>query len=281
MRARLPSQTAAIVAMLRALADRGFTAVEHFEDPVVRRLLPPLWSGILTVAERAFAGMRPEVRARVIDQLDMIARRVRAIDLELEAALRAGVRQVVILGAGLDTRAFRMRALADTDVFEVDHPATQAFKARKASALPVFANTLHYVPLDFERDTLTVKLCAAGHRSTQPTVWIWEGVVMYLTDAALAETLRALAALSAPQSKLIVQYHEPEERHGIWAWTGWFTRGVGEPQIGLRTRAQMAEALENAGFRGLRDDLVDERHRVSRVLVAELADPNRTVTVTR
>src|SRR5262245_17772502 len=133
MRERLPSQTAAMVAMLRALADRGFTHVPGFVDPVARRLLPEFWLRMLGYAERGIERMQREARSRIETQVDVVAQRVRAIDLELEAAVAAGVRQIVILGAGLDTRAFRLRALAGADVFEVDHPATQAFKQRKAA----------------------------------------------------------------------------------------------------------------------------------------------------
>jgi O-methyltransferase involved in polyketide biosynthesis len=96
MRERRPSQTAAQVAVLRALADRGYTHVEGFADPVARNLLSGFWSGVLRVAERGFERLQPEVRDRIIDELDIVARRVRAIDSELERTVAEGVRQVVI-----------------------------------------------------------------------------------------------------------------------------------------------------------------------------------------
>jgi methyltransferase (TIGR00027 family) len=208
------------------------------------------------------------VRDRIIDELDIVARRVRAIDDEVERAVAEGVRQVVILGAGLDTRALRMSALAQADVFEVDHPASQAFKMRKAATLPVVSKSLHFVRNDFERGSLGPALLAAGFERTQPSVWICEGVVMYLTDRALAEMLQSVAVLSAAASKLLVQYHLPRGERRLLAWNRLFTRGVGEPQIGLRSREQMSEAVESAGFGVVRDIQVDPRHKVCRLLVA-------------
>jgi methyltransferase (TIGR00027 family) len=268
MRERLPSQTAAQVAVLRALADRGYTHVEGFADPVARHLLSGFWSGLLRVAERGFERLQPEMRDRIIDELDVVARRVRVIDDELERRVAEGVRQVVILGAGLDTRALRMTALAQADVFEVDHPASQEFKKRKASTLPVAAKSLRFVRNNFERDELAPALSAAGFEPAQQSVWVCEGVVMYLTDAALAETLRAVAALSARGSTLLLQYHLPRGARRLMAWNRLITRGVGEPQIGLRTREQMSDAVERAGFGVLRDLQVDERHPNCRLLIA-------------
>jgi methyltransferase (TIGR00027 family) len=209
------------------------------------------------------------VRDRIIDELDIVAARVDAIDRELEAVLAQGVRQVVILGAGLDTRAFRMRALAEADVFEVDQPATQHFKTRRAATLPVVAKSLHFVQVDFERESLGPALAASGFDPKQRSAWIWEGVVMYLTDAALAETLRSIAVLSAEGSRLLVQYHEPNRSRGPLLWSLWFTRGVGEPQIGLRTSEAMTQAVKTSGFRVLRDEAVTAHNRVCRLLVAE------------
>jgi len=139
----------------------------------------------------------PARRDRAIAELDAIPLRVSAIDRELEAAVSAGCTQVVILGAGLDTRALRMSVLAQVVVFEVDHPATQAHKRRKTSTLRPLARSLRFVPVDFERTDLTACLDEAGFEPEQTTAWIWEGVVMYLTDGALRRTLEHVAHGSA------------------------------------------------------------------------------------
>jgi methyltransferase (TIGR00027 family) len=123
----------------------------------------------------------------------------------IDDAVRTGPRsQVVILGAGLDGRAWRMPELAESEVFEVDQPASQRDKQDRAAGLS--GAKPRYVPVDFGRDDLADALEAAGHRSHTPTTWIWEGVVPYLTRAEVATTLSAVSARSAAGSRMIVNY---------------------------------------------------------------------------
>src|SRR4051812_10252637 len=124
-----PSQTASMVAFFRALADIGITSATGFHDPVARHLLPMPWSQLFALAKRG-AERRPLHPALVGAQQgsDLLALRTLAIDAHFREALSLGARQLVILGAGLDGRAYRLRELADVRVFEVDHPATQAWK---------------------------------------------------------------------------------------------------------------------------------------------------------
>ncbi|WP_437277160.1 class I SAM-dependent methyltransferase [Sorangium sp. So ce375] len=253
MRERRPSQTASIVALIRALADQGFTDVPGFEDPVAHRLLSRGWSAALALFARRLRRLDPVKRARALARLSAVPLRVMAIDVELERAVELGCRQVASLGAGLDTRAYRMKALSAARFFEVDHPATQAFKQRKAAELTPIVERLTYVPVDFERDALTARLAEAGHRPDEPTAWAWEGVVMYLSDEALRSTLRALADASAPGSVLLVNYMEPLVRRRDQRIFRLFTRIWSEPLIGLRRREAMIAEVERAGFRALRD----------------------------
>jgi len=123
----------------------------------------------------------------------------------IDDAVRTGPRsQVVILGAGLDGRAWRMPELAESKVFEVDQPASQRDKRERAASLP--GPQPHFVLVDFARDSLTDALETAGHDRDTPTTWIWEGVVPYLTRAEVATTLAAVSARTAPGSRLIVNY---------------------------------------------------------------------------
>jgi methyltransferase (TIGR00027 family) len=250
MRARRPSQTASFVALARALAHDGFTTLPHFSDPYARRLLSPGWTAAYRMMSRGLRRAAPARRERSIAQLDPIALRVSAIDAEIEAALAPDCRQVVILGAGLDTRALRMASLASVAVFEVDHPATQAYKQQKTSALRPLTRSLHFVPVDFERSLLTEKLADAGFHGDEPTVWVWEGVVMYLTDHALRGTLDEVARACASKSLLLLNYHVPsansfDPETGIRRLLLSFWR---EPQIGIRTTDSMHEAVSRAGF---------------------------------
>jgi methyltransferase (TIGR00027 family) len=241
------------VAFARALADGGITSVPNFSDPFARSLLSPGWALTRTAAARAVRRMDPAGRARTIAALDVVPLRVAAIDAELESAVAAGCRQLVILGAGLDTRAFRMQSLADVSVYEVDHPATQAYKRRKSSALPVRAKALGFVPVNFESDSLRERLRDAGQRADEPTVWLWEGVVMYLSDSAMRATLADAAARSTPESTLLLHYHETCAKHphapikrlllGLWR----------EPQIGERDPEVMHREVARAGFSVVRD----------------------------
>ncbi len=287
-----PSQTASLVAIARALADRGYTTVPSFQDPVSARLLPRRWAAILALALRAWRRADPKVLRPAIAQLDVIPLRVARIDMELERAIGAGCRQVVLLGAGLDARAFRLSSLADVDVYEVDHPATQAYKRRKTSSMCPVARSLTFVPIDFERDSLQRALgippspappAALGgppYDTTRPTAWVWEGVVMYLSDDALRATLRDVAHSSAPGSRLIVNYHSvpvgrrvPGLRAILSLW--------GEPQIGNRSAETMEAELRQAGFtvesdtgpsdwaRELGAEVpIGETARISRIVVA-------------
>lgn len=268
MHAYIPSQTAVFVAFLRALADLGFTHVPGFRDPFAHRFLPRAWSSLLRGSARWLGRLQPAVRERVVDQLDVVARRVRAIDRELAAAIGAGCTQVVILGAGLDTRAYRLPHVSVTSVYEVDRHATQDFKRRKAAGIPVLARNLHYVTFDFESEALSPSLGAAGHRADLPTAWVWEGGAMYLTDGALRAALATMVELSADGSVFIVHYHEPEARARD-AWKPGFARWVFEPQIGLRSRSEMIAELENTGLRVVHDSQVDQHQPVARLLVAD------------
>jgi len=248
-----PSTTAALVACLRALADDGFTTAPGFGDAVAKRMLPRRWTVLRALMRRALTRANPQRRAKAAVQIDAVALRVLVIDEGLGAALAAGVRQVVILGAGLDTRAFRLASLNATHVFEVDHPQTQAYKQRVAVGLRPLARALTFVPVDFETDSLALRLGAAGHRPDVPTAWLWEGVVMYLSDASLRATLQSIASASAPGSVLLLHYNEPAAPDAqTWAMNA-LLRLWREPQIGQRPRAVMAAEMRRAGLELERD----------------------------
>ena len=123
--------------------------------------------------------------------------RQRYTEDELDKAVERGVAQYVILGAGLDSFAYRRPDLAGVvRVFEVDHPATQQWKRARVQALALPPpNNLTFVPIDFEQQALADELRAGGHRSELPTFVSWLGVTMYLTEEAVFETLRYVASL--------------------------------------------------------------------------------------
>jgi methyltransferase (TIGR00027 family) len=112
---------------------------------------------------------------------------------------------VVILGAGFDSRAYRMRELLKgTTVFEVDYGPTQEYKKiRVREVLGGPPANLVYVPIDFTRETLDDVLVKAGYQSTQRSVFIWEGVTYYIPENAVRSTLRFIATRSAPRSSVV------------------------------------------------------------------------------
>jgi methyltransferase (TIGR00027 family) len=272
-----PSRTAMMVACWRALADRGVTSIPGFSDPQARELLDGwFWRYMLARGDRIAAD--PAKRDAWRPVIDALAMRVAFLDAWV---LEAANPQVVILGAGLDTRAWRLAPLRDAHVFEVDHPSTQAYKQAHAGALGAPLGKHTYVPVDFDRDDLATALSAAGHDPTVPTTWVWEGVTLYLDDAAVRGTLDRVRAASAPGSVLLAHYHEPEpDRRGSAVRRIVFDL-VGEPQIGLRSRDAMRALVEAAGFHPVEDAGIAEQAarvggqptafrvaRVSRILVA-------------
>jgi methyltransferase (TIGR00027 family) len=239
------SRTASQVAFLRALADLGLSSTPGFHDATARPLLDGPWSWMLgRIARRVERG-----KFKATDGLrhgaDLLALRTMVIDEHLREALGAEVRQLVILGAGLDGRAYRMTELARVRVFEVDHPATQQAKRRRAAALLATAQALTFVPVDFENDSLDAALQKAGHSRAEPTVWLWEGVVMYLTAPAIRETLRMIVARSAPGSALVVNYMTPSRRRRAIRL---LLRLWNEPLISHHTPQAMADELSRAGL---------------------------------
>jgi len=246
MREGQASKTAMLVAFLRAMGHLGLTSVRGFSDPASGQLLSgPFWHMMLRRAERLSRSPDSAARRNRVAHVDGLVLRVAFIDA-LIAERRP--RQVVIVGAGLDTRAWRLTALTGVPLFEVDHPDTQAYKTRHAARLGASLAQLRYVPVDFRCDDLEATLRAYGHDPRVPTLWVWEGVVMYLDDRALDATLAAMRRTSAAGSTLLVHYHEREPHWHERLLRFLALALVGEPQVGLRDPATMHRALARAGF---------------------------------
>lgn len=256
MEADAPSRTAEYMALFRALESAAPARERLFEDPLAERFLggrlraaaraahvAPLRGLVISYIDRRYPGPRLSgvVRTRVIDDL-------------VQAALEQGASQLVLLGAGYDTRASRLPAARAAQVFEVDHPATQA---RKRSALRASPDNVRYVPIDFEREQLLACLERAGVRHEQRTCFVWEGVFSYLSPAAIDATLAGIVAAGAPGSVLILTYvdqraiERPQGEGREWiAAVG----GVGEPfQTGLAP-AQASEFFKARGLALLEDE---------------------------
>jgi methyltransferase (TIGR00027 family) len=140
-----------------------------------------------------------------------VVARSRVAEDELAAAVRRGLRQYVILGAGLDTFAYRSPyPAAALRIFEVDHPVTQAWKrGRLAAAAIRVPEAVTFVPIDFEMQTLAAGLRAAGLQTAEPAFFSWLGVTMYLTPAAVMSTLHYVGTSAAPGSGIVFDYALP------------------------------------------------------------------------
>jgi methyltransferase (TIGR00027 family) len=256
--------------MGRALA-HGATSVTRFTDPTALALLP---DDARAFVERFRGGVAPSsLRERferaVLDRQSkaMVARTV-AIDDGIRAVVSP---QLVILGAGLDGRAWRMSELRETVVFEVDHPDSQRDKRARSTALTPTAREIRFVPVDFTRDALDDALANAGHDANRPTTWVWEGVVMYLASAEIEASLAVIERRSAAASRLIVAYHSPALMLRV---IGPIVRRVGEPLRSAFTAEAMRGLLANYNFRVVRDQDV---RAISAQLSPELARAVRRI----
>ena len=241
MREGRPSFTATVVAAARGLAPTR-------RDPHARDLVTgPLGALIRVIADRP--SLREAARWATLGLVDHIALRTAAIDAEVERAEAEGIEQMVILGAGLDARAWRL-AGPEVRVFEVDHPDTQGYKRSRAPTI----GAPTYVAVRFGEERLADRLAEAGHDATRPTLWIWEGVTMYLPRAAVADTAEQIAERSAPGSRLAVTYvtgHGSEPRLEGLVQLGF--RVLGEALDAHYRPEEMAELLGEQGFTVLRD----------------------------
>jgi len=176
-----------------------------FEDPLAVAILPR--------DTRAELDRTPDATRRPFSaalRAFMVARARFAEDVLRASVERGEAAQYLVLGAGLDTFAYR-NPFPTVRVFEVDHPATQAWKRQclAAAAIAIPANAV-LVSVDFERDALAERLLAAGFSLQAPTVVAWLGVVPYLTGEAFDATVRVLASF-APGSELVFDYSYPRE----------------------------------------------------------------------
>lgn len=244
------SQTAVLVCAARAIAhDAGL--VRGFSDPTALDLLPEASRAIVRAhREGRPKGLRARLRYEFMAvRAAMMALRTVVID---DAVREAATPQVVILGAGLDGRAWRMSELRDATVYEVDHPDTQREKRARVASLHRHAREVKFVAVDFTRDDLGARLAEAGHDASRPTMWIWEGVVMYLTPAEVEATLGVIATRSTPGSRLAIAYMGP----GGWnvPIVSLAVRRLGEPFRSRYRPSEIRALLARHGFDARTDE---------------------------
>jgi methyltransferase (TIGR00027 family) len=248
-----PSATAFRVAVRRAahqLLDKPLI----FEDPLALTIVGGDRGSVVARDElsRADSPGGEAIRA-------FLAARSRFAEDRLAAAVARGIRHVVVLGAGLDTFAYR-NPYADKGVvvYEVDHPATQAWKRERLAVTGIAVpDSVRFVPVDFTRERLDEKLEEAGLDPAVPVFFSWLGVAPYLTEQAVMSTLRIIAARQGG-GEVVFDYAESPEKLGIlqrlaFATLAGRTASLGEPFVSFFRSDDIASRLSALGFSGIED----------------------------
>ncbi len=243
-----PSRTALAAATHRA-AHQLLEGGRVFADPLALRILGEDPDSIRRQAEEDPLSRRMRL---------FIAMRTRFAEDALAEAVYNGVRQLVILGAGLDTYAYRSPFGERLRIFEVDHPATQAWKRHRLNEASIAIPDWHrFAPIDFERETLSTGLAAADFDPAQPTFFMWLGVVPYLSEHAIWSTLRFIASLSRGTHVVFDYSDHPDslspESRVAYDLRAARVREVGEPWVTHFDAQVLRAELLAAGFAQVED----------------------------
>lgn len=242
------SRTALLVAAYRARASVREDAICH--DPYAD----------------ALAGEDGHALARSYDEVNphlelWVSLRTAAIDSEVRSAMEDGISQIVVLGAGLDTRAARL-GRGGVRFFEVDRPETQAEKKRRLALVEGYPQgAATYVTCNFERDDFVERLVASGFHVNEPAFFIWEGVTYYLTEPAVRATLGRIARGTHPRSRVVFDYVgrsfvEGAGKNAQDEAARDYVAKLGEPfHFGIN---DILPLLYEEGFRHVRTDTFDE-----------------------
>ncbi len=170
-------------------------------------------------------------------------------------AYRDGARQYVVLGAGLDSFAFRQpKELDALKIFEVDHPSTQSWKSARIASLGWdVPENVQFVPCDFETTSVSKTLRVAGFDPTLRTIVSWMGVVYYLDKQTVAASLADLGTILAEESEVVMDYMRPWEELSVryLELREMMTsdlKDVGEPQVNRYPQAEIEQVIRDAGF---------------------------------
>lgn len=256
------SRTAALMAVQRGLESARPPRKRLFTDPFAPSFLPPSWRTALAASR--FGAVRVAIEAAY----DFIGgpgprpsaiARTKLID-DMVEQIAPSVEQLILLGAGYDTRPYRLACLTGHRVFEVDHPDTQAVKRSALLRAGIEPSGVVFVPVDFETDNLAAALANAGYDPDRPALYVWEGVTQYLSAEAVDSTLAEIHKLSKSGSHLIFTYVDSAvigNNAPQFPEAGKWLRGVerrGEPWTFGIAPATLSGFLADRGYR-LVDDL--------------------------
>ncbi len=284
--------TAVMVAAARAAESRQDNALinDPYADVLVEGAGAGPWSAMLDdeIVEKT-AAIDPEIAAMFRHMRNYQAVRTHFFDEHFTAAAEAGIRQIVILASGLDSRAYRLAWPAGTTVFEIDQPKVLEYKATKLADNGVQpAATLHQVPIDLRNDWPKA-LREKGFDAGKPTAWLAEGLLMYLPADAQDRLFALITELSAPGSRIAAEavgMRSDERRQEMSARFDKIADELGiEREIDVAElmyndpeRADVAEWLNAHGWRATAMTSQDEMRRLDRFVLLPGADDDAFAT---
>jgi methyltransferase (TIGR00027 family) len=251
----LPSKTAVYVAAARAVGSKDpdpqrrnpdYLAIK-FLGPRERAVVPELH---LDALDLDFDSAIKQIGVYIVE---VMTYRTKRFDAALLDALQDGARQVVVLGAGFDSRAYRFQSqLGNVRVMEVDYGPTQAYKKQRlGEILDVIPSNVSFVPMDFTKDNLLEQLRNAGYSEQQKTFFLWEGVTYYLPESAVKDTLHFVRDHSAAGSRIAFDYfgaNNPSLNNPLHQYARW-----GEPLLFGFPNDSARESVQQEGLGVLSD----------------------------
>ncbi len=254
MKQNQSSQSALGVALMRAIESQKPEDKRICYDPYARAFLPAVFYFLvkLIIDSGLYERMAP-------GSVGFIVLRERYIDDTLKTGLAEGLDQVVLLGAGFDTRAYRIPGIEQTRVFEIDYPATQEAK-RKAlkKVIDPLPGHVTFVPVDFNTQSLGDRLKNSGYNEEAKTLFIWQGVTYFLEAQGVDNSLDFIAHHSGPGSSVVFDYmdneifQDPNNSYGKALKRA--ARMSGEEYLFGIDRGQVEPFLTRRGFRNVRNE---------------------------
>jgi len=249
-----PSRTAGVIAAHRAMESLKPESQRICYDPFAASILPP---GFTVIGEH---DIPPETALELFKGIvpgfhEHFLARTRYIDEYLQHFLKNNLEQLVILGAGYDSRPYRFPELNSTiPIFEVDYPATQAYKIeRLKEIIETLPPNVNYVSIDFITESLPTKLVEKGYNQNLKTLFIWEGVTMYIAAEAVDETLLFISKNESNGSAVIFDFTYADVVEGkseIFEAKQWFKTASesDEPLAFGIEQGKIEDFLEERGF---------------------------------
>ncbi len=243
-----PSRTSISSAARRALTARDYDPTVRNPDWLAEVFLGPAEREIIA-GDPAIKNLERDYREAIKDEALALVNgqhliRTRFFDERLQRAVSRGATQVVILGAGYDSRAYRMRQLLkDIRVFEVDYGPTQEYKKMRVQEIfGCLPSHVSYVSIDFTREKLRDVLVKAGYRPDRITFFIWEGVTYYIPEEAVRSTLRFVATESGPGSVIVLDGKQK-------SFVDWVAANLSSPEkVPEVLRSALAQQKRNADW---------------------------------